>query len=322
MIHALLPDDAVRPLPFYLAMEEYLADRDNRDWFFMWQVEPTVIIGRNQHILTEVNLDYCRAHGIDVVRRRSGGGCVYADMNNVMFSHVTTSDAVTTTFARYTGMVASMLRSLGIDACAGGRNDVLIDGRKVSGNAFYHRRGRAIVHGTMLYDTDIDAMLHAITPSTVKLTSKGVESVRSRVINLSEVTDMDLERFKSEAARLLCDDEVTLTSADVVAIERIAERYRDPAWLYGNSPSASTRRRRRVEGVGELEVAVTLGADRISRIDMSGDFFLLSDMDTALLDRLAGVPYNRADIAAALVGVDVSDVIAGLDTDTFIELII
>lgn len=322
MIHALLPDDVVRPLPFYLAMEEYLAGLGNDDFFFMWQVDPTVIIGRNQHILSEVNLEYCNQRGINVVRRKSGGGCVYADMNNVMFSYVTTSDTVTTTFSRYTAMVAEMLCRLGIDATPGGRNDILIGGRKVSGNAFYHKRGRAILHGTMLYNTDIDEMLRAITPSSRKLTSKGVESVRSRVINLVEVSDMSLDDFKRQSAGLLCDSELQLTADDVVATEELSRPYYTREWLYGNSPRATVTTSRRVEGVGEFDVCISLKADVIDHVELMGDFFLLSDIDEMLLDRLRGVEYNRAAVAKALEGVDVSTVIASLNTTDFITLII
>ena len=149
-----LPDTTTRILPFYLAMEEYAARiMGQDDIFFMWQVRPTVIFGRNQLIDNEVNLDYCREHGIEYYRRKSGGGCVFADMSNIMFSYITRSDEVQTTFTRYTSAVAEMLRGLGLNASASDRNDVLIGNRKVSGNAFYHVPGRSIVHGTMLFDT-------------------------------------------------------------------------------------------------------------------------------------------------------------------------
>lgn len=146
-------------------MEEWIARHlSPDDYFFIWRVKPTVICGRNQDIEKEVNLPYCRTHGIDVVRRRSGGGCVYADMNNWMFSFITPDEVVSTTFGRYTTLIAGMLRSLGFDASATGRNDIYIYNRKVSGNAFYHMPGRSIVHGTMLYDIDVERMTNAITP--------------------------------------------------------------------------------------------------------------------------------------------------------------
>ena len=139
MIYASLPElpgGKPRPLPFYLAMEEHLArNYPGGEYFFMWQVEPTVIFGRCQNPFAEVNLDFCRREGIQTYRRKSGGGCVFADMNNIMFSHITTSEEVTSTFGRYCRMVADTLRALGLDATTTGRNDILIGDRKVRGTA-------------------------------------------------------------------------------------------------------------------------------------------------------------------------------------------
>ena len=155
MTYVDLPDLSQHRLPFYLAMEEFVArELDEDDCLFLWQVEPTVIFGRNQLIESEVNLDYCREHGIQTYRRKSGGGCVYADMGNIMLSYITRDERVNFTFNRYINLLALVLCRLGIDAKVTGRNDILIDGRKVSGNAFYHIPGRSIVHGTMLFDVD------------------------------------------------------------------------------------------------------------------------------------------------------------------------
>lgn len=322
MKYVTLPDSLVRPLPFYLAMEEFLAGNFSEDLFFMWQVNPTVIFGRNQLIATEVDLDYCRANGIRTYRRKSGGGCVFADMNNIMFSYITTSENVTTTFSRYTDRVAGMLRRLGLDASATGRNDVLIGERKVSGNAFYHLHGRAIVHGTMLYDTDMTHISRAITPSRAKLVSKGVESVRSHITTIRQHSDISLPQFKAFARKEMCDGELKLTTSDIAAIERIAEPYFSHEWIYGNNPRCNHHDCRRVEGAGEFTVDMELKANRIVRINLAGDFFLLRDLDSALLDRLRGVEYTRPEITAALAGTDVSSVIAGLDNEQFINLLI
>ena len=165
MVYIELPDNQLRRLSFYLAMEEYVARNVKAaDCFFMWQVEPSVIFGRNQLIENEVNLDFCRKHHIQTYRRKSGGGCVYADMNNVMFSYITSEEQVGFTFNRYINMIVLMLQKLGVDASPSGRNDVMIGNRKVSGNAFYKIPGHSIVHGTMLYDTDMLNMAGAITP--------------------------------------------------------------------------------------------------------------------------------------------------------------
>ncbi|MBR0273811.1 MAG: lipoate--protein ligase family protein [Bacteroidaceae bacterium] len=236
MTYLALPSNDTRRLSFYLAMEEYAARQlnDGDDLFFLWQVEPSVIFGRNQVMENEVNIDYCRKHGIQFYRRKSGGGCVYADMSNVMMSYITRSDEVVTTFARYMEMVCGMLRELGIPATSTQNNDVLIDGRKVSGNAFYHIPGHSIVHGTMLFDTDMEHMLHAITPPQTKLDKHGVQSVRQRITLLREYTDLTIDTFKQFARRRLSDKELHLTDKEVQAIELLEQEYLNPEFLYGH----------------------------------------------------------------------------------------
>ena len=215
-----LPEEHLRRLSFYLSMEEYVARHlDEPEAFFMWQVPPTVIFGRNQILENEVNVDYCREHGIEIFRRKSGGGCVYADMSNVMFSYVTREAQVNLAFNRFMGMVMLVLRKLGIEAVGTTHNDVMIGDRKVSGTACYLLGDSAIVHSTMLYDTDMEHMLHAITPSREKLQKKGIESVRQRITLLKDHTPLSLDAFKAHVRETLCLGERVLTAADVAAIE-------------------------------------------------------------------------------------------------------
>ena len=257
MTHLTLPTDETRRLSFYLAMEEYAAkslphplqrrgerqdvaglfppplEGSGEAFFFLWQVEPTVIFGRHQVIENEVNIPYCREHGIQFYRRKSGGGCVYADKSNVMMSYITRSDEVQTTFKEYMQMVCGMLRELGLEATSTEHNDVLIGDRKVSGNAFYHMPGVSIVHGTMLFDTDMQHMLRAITPPQQKLDKHGVQSVRQRITLLKEHTDISIEEFKRFAVEKLCSDELQLTEEDVKNIETIEQQYLDPKFIWG-----------------------------------------------------------------------------------------
>ena len=235
MTYVSLPDAQNHRLSFYLAMEEYLARHrnDGDDLFFLWQVDPSVIFGRNQVIEREVNLDYCRQHGIAFYRRKSGGGCVYADRSNVMMSYITRSVEVTTTFSRYMAMVRQVLSDLGIEATTTEHNDVLIGGRKVSGNAFYHIPGHSIVHGTMLFDTDMQHMLNAITPPQTKLSKHGVESVRQRITLLKEHTDLTIDDFTTYIREHLCDQSLELTRIDVQAITAIENEYLNPIFIYG-----------------------------------------------------------------------------------------
>ena len=318
-----LPDNATRILPFYLAMEEYAARIIGEDdIFFMWQVEPTVIFGRNQLIESDVNVEYCREHGIAFYRRRSGGGCVYADKDNIMFSYITRSDEVQTTFSAYTSAVAEMLRGLGLDASASDRNDVLIGSRKVSGNAFYHIPGRSIVHGTMLFDTNMEHMLHAITPSREKLTSKGVESVRSHITTLSEHLTMDIEAFKQYVRETLCDGEILLTADDVAEIERLTLPYLEPSFLWGNDPRYEVSHGGRIEGVGTIHVNVEMKHDVIHDLRLEGDFLpLCGDVREAMLNALRGSRLESNDLRAALEGQDASQWILNLTNERLVKLL-
>lgn len=330
MKHILFPDRRIRPLPFYLAAEEWVARRlPPDDYFFAWRVSPTVICGRNQNIAAEVDLDYCRENGIDVVRRRSGGGCVFADMQNYMFSYITAGDAVQSVFARYTTTIAAMLCSLGIEAGANGRNDIVVaDGRKISGNAFYHLPSRCIVHGTMLYDIDPRHMSRAITPSRAKLLSKGVQSVPMRVTCLREQgLTMDIEEFCAYAVAALTDSELRLSEKDVAQIEEIERSYRDPEWLRVGDKACDRRdtivRHAHIDGVGEVQAEIVLdGAGRIAAVGLTGDFFLLGDPDEFIVSRLRGVPYARGAILDALAAADPAKAVAGLNREAFADVLI
>lgn len=322
MKYVALPDDTMRRLSFYLAMEEYIARHISEpDCFFMWQVQPSVIFGRNQLIENEVNLDFCKKHNIQTYRRKSGGGCVYADMNNVMFSYVTKDDSVGFTFNRYLNMVVAVLQKMGVDARATGRNDVMIGDRKVSGNAFYRLPGASIVHGTMLYDTDMVNMVGAITPAGDKLLSKGVESVRQRIALLKDYTAMGLEEFKAFVRQNLCNGTLPLTASDVEGIGEIEQEYLLPRFIYGKNPRYTLVRRRRIADVGELEARIEMKNGVIKDINLVGDYFLTGELDGQLLRKLRDVPLDAGSIARALPA-RIDDVVMNLSKDDFVALLV
>lgn len=228
MLYITLPETLVGEthLSFYLAMEEYVARTIGEpDCFFMWQVEPTVIFGRNQVMQNEVNTAYCRQHGIEMYRRKSGGGCVYADKGNIMLSYITKGDDVSFTFNRFMTMLIFVLRKLGVEAVGTTHNDVMIGDKKVCGTAFYQMPGRSIVHSTMLYDTNMQHMLNAITPSAEKLQKKGIESVRQRITFLKDYIGLNIEELKEFIRQTLCSGEWQLTPKDVDAIRQIEQEY-------------------------------------------------------------------------------------------------
>jgi lipoic acid synthetase/lipoate-protein ligase A len=209
-------------------MEEYVARQQlTDDAFFLWQVEPSVIYGRNQVVENEVNLEYCREHDIQVYQRKSGGGCVYADRDNLMLSYVSKEQQVGFAFNRFFNMLLLVLRKMGIEATGTSHNDILIGGHKVCGTACYHVGGKSIVHSTMLYDTNMEHMLNAITPSREKLQKKGIESVRQRITLLKDYTTMNLDQIKLLIRDTLCSDERRLTASEVADVERLERSYLD-----------------------------------------------------------------------------------------------
>ncbi len=226
MRHISLPFSSVRQLEFYLAMEEYLAQKATEDLFFLWQTAPTVIFGRNQVAEAEVSLSWCREHGVHVVQRKSGGGCVYSDEGNIMLSYITPRSGVEEVFGDYLRMVSGALKRLGLDAVSTAHNDILVGESKVSGNACFALPHSSIVHGTMLYDSDFSALERAITPSVEKLSKHGVQSVRQRVANLCDLgLSLSIEDFKDYLVKCFCDSEAALGPADIAEIEQISKTY-------------------------------------------------------------------------------------------------
>ena len=294
-----LPDDTPREASFFLALEEYVAHHANAtDCFFTWQVGPSVIFGRNQVAEAEVNLDYCRSRGIATFRRKSGGGCVYADRGNVMMSYITQGGPVGFTYNKY----------------------VSAGGGKVSGTAFYHLPGRNIVHGTLLYDTDTENMAQALTPPAAKLQGKGVRSVRQRIALLKDFTPLSPDGLRAGLRRELCQGSIRLAAADVAAIERIEAEYRSPEFIFGKNPPCAVVRSRRTEGVGSVEARVSLHGGKIRGISFTGDFLPGDIPLERLTEALRGARLETASLNEALRGGE-AGAIRGMDAQTLISLL-
>jgi lipoate-protein ligase A len=314
------PFSGIKRLSFYLSTEEYLALHfPPEEYFFMWQVEPSVIFGRNQLIENEVNLDYVRESGIRMYRRKSGGGCVYADFSNIMFSFITPDFNKEFVFDKYLGKVVDVLKGLGLDAVFSGRNDILIGGLKVSGNAFYKVVDKAVVHGTMLFDTDLSVMVKAITPSNEKLISKGIDSVRKRVTNLSEHLSISIEDFKRVMKNKLSDGEMTLSEADVAGIEEIEKTYLTDDFIFGKNPRFTVIRKGYVKA-GYMEIYFELKNDIVKKCNIQGDFFMIGELEP-FLNRLSGIRFTREAFATALENMDLPSVIMKLDLSDFLNII-
>ena len=346
MVNILLPDerspflkDRQHILVYYLAMEEYVAahiaqllpdaPKGEKEAFFIWQVNPTVIFGRNQVMEAEVNVKFALERGIHLYRRKSGGGCVFSDRGNIMLSYVSDTSDVTSTFDKYLNLLAGSIKALGVPAEVSGRNDIQIGGRKVSGNAFFHTPSSSIVHGTLLFDADFETMQQVLTPSRVKVKSKGVDSVRQHVTNLKEELVKagngkysDINMFGRHLIRFFCPGgkELVLDDKAVAEIERIVEGYLDPAFLNGRKHEFTAMKTFKIDGVGEMALELDMEGEKIRAARISGDYFALEpDFEKTLSEALAGAEKNRASAMKALENIDLGKYVLNLRAEDFVS---
>ena len=324
MKYILLPKpDTIHQLPFYFAVEEYVARHyTDDDYFIGWRVNPTVMLGRNQLIDNEVNTDYCKEHKIDIFRRKSGGGCIYADKGCIQFSYISRATNANEAFAQYMQRMADLLKGLKIDAQLSGRNDILIDGTKVSGCAFYQLSNRSVLHNSLLFDTQLDHLSNALTPAKEKLQSKGVVSVRQRVTNVATYTQLDILAFMDYVRQEMCGTEVLeLTEEDMKEVAEIEKELASDDFVYGKNPKYSLIRKHRFEGVGTLEAHIELKNNIIGSINIVGDYFLLGDIDHDFLSLLKGCEFTREAVEERLEDIDLSTIIRGLKQRQFLRLL-
>ena len=232
MLYVNLPDDQTRRLSFYLAMEEFLLDELNDDVLFVWKVEPSVIIGQNQVLADEVNVDYCFKNNINIYRRKSGGGCVFSDLGNLMISRIYRTKDVERAFADHLELLRLSLAGLGIQSVHSSNNDILIAKHKVSGNAVQLTEKGCVVHGTLLFNSDMDMMINAITPSVDKLSKNGVQSVRQRVVNINSISKCTEADFISILKNNLSYNTYTLSEAQIIKVEALEKEYLSESFIY------------------------------------------------------------------------------------------
>ena len=286
--------------PYYnMAFDEYCLESLPVDEpvFFLWQNRPAVIVGFNQEVNTEVNLDYLKENGIDLVRRVTGGGAVYHDLGNLNYTIVGRSEDLERDYPEYAALMMKALQALGVPATLSGRNDILVDGKKVSGFAKRVCKNRLMVHGTLMYDVNLDVLTNVLNPSSTKLQSKGIASVRSRVANLKEFLPElpTIQAFQKRLEEILsnqyADAEYPLSEEDLAHIQRLSdEKFATWEWNYGRSPKATLVHSARL-ACGTVEIHLTLAENRIASCRFGGDFLgnlPASEVETALI----GVPYE------------------------------
>lgn len=315
-----------------LGIEEYILSHldQNETYLFFYSMEPSIIVGRNQNTLEEINTAYVREHEVNVVRRLSGGGAVYNDEGNLSFSFITKDDGRNFhNYETFTEPVIRALHKLGVDAAFSGRNDIEVDGKKVSGNAQFSTKGRMFSHGTLMFDVNLDHVAAALNPNPEKIESKGVKSVRSRVTNIREhlERDMDLNEFRKTLLKSIfavdsIDDvpQYKLTDEDWQTIhEIIAARYKNWDWNIGGNPAFNVKRARRFPA-GTIDVRLRVNGGIVEEAAIYGDFFGVGDV-SEVEQRLIGIRYETSEMADALGDLDARHYFGNITEDEFLDLI-
>lgn len=308
-----------------LATEEYLFREFTGEIFALWRNEPSIIVGKHQNALAEINLQYVKTHGIKVVRRISGGGAVFHDLGNLNYTFIRNGESnQLVDFHKYTLPILEVLQKLGIDARFEGRNDLTIDGRKFSGNAEHAFKNRILHHGTLLFSSSLSDLRAALRADPDKFRDKAVKSVRSRVTNLSEHLGepMDILAFKDLMMAHIMEMypeamPYELQEKDLEAIRNLRdEKYATWEWNFGYSPQYSLHRMIRTDS-GRIELILHTNNGTIENIQLLGDFFHNGDMEEIGV-LLKGCRHQESAIRQWLKGIDVGKYLPGIQTDQFI----
>lgn len=316
--------------PFYnIALEEYcLTNIDvGEDYFILWQNGPSVIIGRNQNPHEEINMRFVEEQKIKVVRRISGGGAVYHDLGNLNFTFITQlAKGQKPDFKVIAEPIIRVLKGLGVEAMLLGRNDIIANDKKISGNAQRLYQKKLMQHGTLLFDLDIDALAQALTVSTDKIESKGIKSIRSRVGNIRELlaTDMNMEEFRRilqyELSSQNQSEEIQLKEEDYAKISELAKnKFMSWEWTYGETPQFDYRWDKRFPG-GKVGVLLQIKNGFIQNCQFYGDFLSLTDTEP-VAQRLVGLPYEKQAVQTALHQFDLSLYFGSIIVDELLEVL-
>ncbi|MBQ8074533.1 MAG: lipoate--protein ligase [Oscillospiraceae bacterium] len=315
---------------FNLAAEQYVFDclPKDRSYFMLWQNDGAVIIGKYQNTLAEINEPFVRAHDIKVVRRLSGGGAVYHDLGNLNYTYITDAgESEALNMRAFCEPIVKALAQFGANAKINGRNDMTIEGKKFSGNAQYVRHGRVMHHGTILFDSDLSAVDHALRVDPEKIKAKGIESVRSRVTNIRPYLQEDItmpdfrEMLLKEIGKSEKSEAYAFTPKDLEAIKQIKqERYDTWEWNYGRSPECTLFRGGRTEGCGTVEIYIRTDHGLITDIQFRGDFFSARDPEE-LAPRFIGKKPDEEGFHQALQDVEVDLYFSGMTKVRMEELL-
>lgn len=316
---------------YNLALEEYVFKNFDLkdDYVILWRNGPSIIIGKNQCTLEEINSEYVSENNINVVRRITGGGAVYHDLGNLNFSFITKADKIENIdFKKYTFSVISALGKLGLECELSGRNDLMLYGKKFSGIAQSVTRGRVLNHGTLLFNSQLDTLQKALNVKKEKIESKGIKSVRSRVTNINEFLklDIDILEFRDLILKYLYEYEESpiikyeLTEEDKAAIDNMMQsKYNTWEWNYGESPKFNYKNSKKFDA-GFLDVRIDIKDGLIKNCKVYGDFFGADDV-REFEESLIGLRYEKDDVNNVLKDIDLVRYFGNVTKDGLLNLL-
>lgn len=312
---------------FNLALEEYILKHFEEECFMLWQDAPSVIVGKNQNALSEINADYVRENNIPVVRRLSGGGAVFHDLGNLNFTFIQNDmEDSFIDFKKFTQPIIEALKKLGVAAEHSGRNDLVIDGKKFSGNAQYKYRNRILHHGTLLFSSNITDLSASLNVNKSKFEGKAVKSVESRVTNISSHLQQKLsigefiELIRQQVTSQKDCVPYTLSEEDLRNVNQLVEeKYSTWDWNYGFSPAYNFKNQKKFTG-GLLEAYLNVNKGTIDTIKLYGDFFGKKDI-TEIEQALHGVKHDEKSIREALAGFNMDEYLSNIGLEGLIQVL-
>lgn len=312
-----------------LALEEYCLKNVlmDEDYFILWQNKPSIIIGKNQNTLQEINSSFVDQRKTYIVRRISGGGAVYHDLGNLNFTFISkVQDIDQVDFKKYVTPIINVLEEMGIPAVLSGRNDITVAGKKISGNAQRIHQDRLMHHGTLLFDVNLEHLARALKVSVDKIQSKGIESIRSRVSNIKDYIqeEMNVIEFHHRIERALSNNyqsqEIKLTRADLEKVQALAmAQYATWNWNYGESPDFNVMNERRFTG-GKIQVLLEVVEGNIKTCRFLGDYLGVAEVGS-LEVLLQGLPYQKELLRKTLREVHIKQYFGEVELEELLEVL-